>query len=195
MKKTISAIAACMMSGLMLAQTDPVIMTVAGKQVQRSEFEYSFKKNNSDGVIDRKTVEEYVPLFVNFKLKVAAAEEARYDTLTSMRNDLQSYREEMLLPTLSDPDYVETMARKVYDNTAARFGGDDILEASHILVLMRQDATTEQQVAAKTRLHLRGTVCRSRLCTDGTEMLRRQGIGSQRRQPRTVWQGHDDSRL
>ena len=46
------------------AQTlDPVIMTINGKRVTRSEFEYSFNKNNSDGVIDKKTVEEYVPLY------------------------------------------------------------------------------------------------------------------------------------
>ena len=41
-------------------QADPVIMTVAGVDVPRSEFEYSYNKNNTDGVIDKKTVEEYV---------------------------------------------------------------------------------------------------------------------------------------
>ena len=40
------------------AQSDPVIMTVNGKDITRSEFEYSYNKNNSDGVIDKKTVEE-----------------------------------------------------------------------------------------------------------------------------------------
>ena len=38
-----------------LAQ-DPVIMTVNGKPVPRSEFEYSYKNNNSEGVIDKKSV-------------------------------------------------------------------------------------------------------------------------------------------
>lgn len=135
-----------------MAQSDPVVMVINGKDVKLSEFTYSFKKNNSEGVIDRKTVDEYVPLFVNFKLKVAAAEEARYDTLTSMQNDLRSYREQMLMPTLNDPDFIEREALKTYNNTAARFGSDDILVASHILVLMRQDATAEQQVAAKARI-------------------------------------------
>ena len=48
------------------AQTsDPVVMTVNGQNVTRSEFEYSYNKNNGDDVIEKTTVEQYVPLFVN----------------------------------------------------------------------------------------------------------------------------------
>ena len=39
-------------------QSDPVVMTINGVPVPRSEFEYSFNKNNSDGVIDKKSVDE-----------------------------------------------------------------------------------------------------------------------------------------
>ena len=46
---------------------DPVIMTIAGEPVLRSEFEYSYNKNNTEGVIDKKTIEEYVDLFINYK--------------------------------------------------------------------------------------------------------------------------------
>ena len=65
-------LAGCLMSAAAVAQTanDPIIMKVAGVDVPRSEFEYSYNKNNTDGVIDKKTVEEYVDLFVNYKLKV-----------------------------------------------------------------------------------------------------------------------------
>ena len=35
------------------AQDDPVIMTINGQPVNRSEFEYSYNKNNSDGVLDK----------------------------------------------------------------------------------------------------------------------------------------------
>ena len=49
-------------------QTDPTIMTINGKPVSRSEFEYSYNKNNADGVIDKKSVDEYVNLFINSAL-------------------------------------------------------------------------------------------------------------------------------
>ena len=77
----IAAISAVAPFAAVLAQNnDPVIMTVAGVDVPRSEFEYSYNKNNTDGVIDKKTVEEYVDLFINYKLKVQAALDARIDT-------------------------------------------------------------------------------------------------------------------
>ena len=66
-------------------------MTIAGEPVLRSEFEYSYNKNNSEGVIDKKTVEEYVDLFVNYKLKVAAALEEKMDTMTSYKKEYVGY--------------------------------------------------------------------------------------------------------
>ena len=47
-------------------QDDPIVMTINGKPVPRSEFVYSYQKNNGDDVIDHKTVEEYVELFANY---------------------------------------------------------------------------------------------------------------------------------
>ena len=134
------------------AQSDPVIMTVNGKDITRSEFEYSYNKNNSDGVIDKKTVEEYVPLFIDFKLKVAAAEDARYDTVTAIQKDLRSYKEQIVVPTIVDQGFIEREARETYDNTAKRFEGEDLLTASHILVRMSSNATADEQTKAKTRI-------------------------------------------
>ena len=60
--------AAMLISTAANAQTDPVIMSINGEPVLKSEFEYSYNKNNSEGVIDKKNVEEYTELFVNYKL-------------------------------------------------------------------------------------------------------------------------------
>ncbi|MBQ9666670.1 MAG: peptidylprolyl isomerase [Bacteroidaceae bacterium] len=153
MKKIVLAAASLLMGVSAFAQADdPVIMKLNGKNVTRSEFEYSFNKNNSDGVLDKKTVEEYVPLFVDFKLKVAEAESQRIDTIAAIRKELDGYKEQMVIPTLVDSAFIEREARKTYDNTAARFEGQDLLTASHILVLLRQDATSEQEAAGKARI-------------------------------------------
>lgn len=152
--KKISVVAASLMVGLsVFAQSsDPIIMRINGKSITRSEFEYSFNKNNSDGVIDKKTVEEYVPLFVDFKLKVAEAESQKIDTLASIRKELNGYKEQMVVPTLVDSAFIEREARTTYQKTAERFEGQDLLTASHILILLRQDATAEQDAIAKARI-------------------------------------------
>ncbi|MDE5948539.1 MAG: peptidylprolyl isomerase, partial [Prevotella sp.] len=82
-----------MACGTVCAQSDdPTVMTINGQPVTRSEFEYSYNKNNAEGVIDKKTVDEYAELFVNYKLKVAAALDARLDTLFSFRKEFAQYR-------------------------------------------------------------------------------------------------------
>ena len=137
------------------AQTkdDPVIMTVNGQPVLRSEFEYSFNKNNSDGVIDKKNVAEYVDLFINYKLKVEAAKEARMDTMTSFREEFVSYRDQQIRPTFITDADVEAEAHRIYDETAHRIdsmGG--MMKPAHILLMLGQKATEAQQKAAKTRI-------------------------------------------
>ncbi len=134
------------------SKTDPVIMTVAGVDVPRSEFEYSYNKNNTDGVIDKKTVDEYVDLFVNYKLKVQAALDAKYDTLSSFKKEFAQYRDQQVLPTfVTDADMLEE-AHKVYDQTVENIGPDGLVNAAHILILTPQKATEEQQRDAKRRI-------------------------------------------
>ena len=141
-----------------VAQTeDPVIMRVNGKTITRSEFVYSFSKNNSEGVLDKKTVEEYVPLYVNFKLKVAEAENQCIDTIPSIKEELYGYKEQIVYPLIKSPEYdcewyVEKVARDTYNRTASYYGTDDLLTVSHILIPLRQDATSEQKAAAKARI-------------------------------------------
>ena len=154
MKKHLIFASLLLSSILSVAQTadDPVVMTVAGVDVPRSEFEYSYNKNNTDGVIDKKTVEEYVELFINYKLKVRAAQDQRIDTTTAFKTEFAQYRDQQIRPTfVTDADMLEE-AHKVYDDYVQRVGADGLVRASHILVLVPQKATKEQQEAAKVRI-------------------------------------------
>ncbi len=147
--------AALLLSNLAaVAQTanDPILMTVAGVNVPRSEFEYSYNKNNTDGVIDKKSVEEYVDLFINYKLKVQAALDARIDTTTNFKKEFAQYRDQQVRPTFVTDDDMMAEAHKVYDQTKQHIGPDGLVQASHILISVPQKATKEQQDAAKVRI-------------------------------------------
>ncbi|MBQ7662009.1 MAG: peptidylprolyl isomerase [Prevotella sp.] len=145
-------LAACALSVAAMAQTDPVIMTVNGQPVLRSEFEYSYNKNNSEGVIDKKTVDEYVDLFINYKLKVIAALDEKYDTLKSFKKEFAQYRDQQLRPMLVTDADVEAEAHRIYDETVKRIGPDGLVQASHILLRLNQQAPDSEVAAAKVRI-------------------------------------------
>ena len=145
-------LAACALSAVAMAQTDPVIMTVNGQPVLRSEFEYSYNKNNSEGVIDKKTVDEYVDLFINYKLKVIAALDEKYDTLKSFKKEFAQYRDQQLRPMLVTDADVEAEAHRIYDETVKRIGPDGLVQVSHILLRLNQQAPDSEVAAAKVRI-------------------------------------------
>ena len=141
-----------MSAAVQAQQSDPIIMTVAGVDVPRSEFEYSYNKNNTDGVIDKKTVDEYVELFVNYKLKVKAALDARLDTTTSFRQEFAQYRDQQIRPVLVTDDDMLAEAHRIYDQTNENIGPDGLVNGSHILLRIAQKASDAEQQEAKRRI-------------------------------------------
>jgi peptidyl-prolyl cis-trans isomerase SurA len=156
MKKNILAallfIAAVPFAAAAPQKDDPVVMTVNGQSVLRSEFEYSYNKNNSEGVIDKKSVEEYVDLFINYKLKVAAALDAHYDTLTSFKQEFAQYRDQQVLPAMVTDDDMLKEAHNIYDNTVRQIGPDGLVQVAHILIRVDQKAPADDLSAAKQRI-------------------------------------------
>jgi len=154
MRKTFIAAALLAASMGITAQTDddPVLMIINGQTVTRSEFEYSYNKNNTDAVVDKKTVDEYVDLFVNYKLKVVAAEAAGIDTTKAFLDEFKMYRDQQVRPSFLSDEDLEHEAYRVYKATQERVdstGG--LVSPSHILLMVRQKDSNEKRDAAKHR--------------------------------------------
>jgi peptidyl-prolyl cis-trans isomerase SurA len=140
-------------SASVLAQvSDPIVMRVAGYDVTRSEFEYNYNKNNTDGVIDKKTVAEYAELFVNYKLKVQAAKDLHLDTLTSFKKEFRTYRDQQIRPLLVPEGAEEAEVRKYYDAQAKRVGDSYMILPAHIFLPVQQQAAPEVQAKAHERI-------------------------------------------
>ena len=141
------------LTGVLYAQgNDPVVMKINGKDVPRSEFEYNFNKNNGENVVDKKTVDEYVDLFVNYKLKVEAALDARYDTLSSFKKEFRTYRDQQIRPYFVSVSAEEKELKRYYDGMKASIGPDGLIHPAHIMILVAQKATPEEQAKAKERI-------------------------------------------
>lgn len=134
------------------AQDDPVIMTINGEDIYRSEFEYSYNKNNTEGVIDKKSIEEYVDLFINYKLKVVAAVDAHLDTLPSFRKEFAMYRNQQIIPSFVTDEGMEAEARKIYQTTKEGIGPEGLIMPSHILLTLSPSASQREQDVARQRI-------------------------------------------
>ena len=127
--------------------SDPVLMKINGKPVYKSEFEYIYNKNNSNNSLDKKTLDEYVDLFVNFKLKVEEAKVQGLDTTQSFINELAGYRSQLTRPYLTDSKVDEQILREAYERMK-----EDV-EVSHILVRIPQGATPADTLGAWKKIN------------------------------------------
>ena len=132
---------------MLLAQpmADPVVMTVNGMPVSRSEFVYSYNKNNGIGQADRKSVEEYAELYSIYKLKVAAALEEQLDTSASFRQELAMYSDRQSGGTdIVDTDLL-TEARHLYDRTKKAIGAQGLIRPAEIFLRLSTRASSKEQ--------------------------------------------------
>ncbi|MDR0835103.1 MAG: peptidylprolyl isomerase [Tannerella sp.] len=94
---------------------DPIIMTVAGKDIPLSEFLYIAKKDNSVDLKDAKSVEKYVELFKNYKLKVADAEALTMNQTEKFEKELEQYKQQLQASYLQDTLAENSALRRVYE--------------------------------------------------------------------------------
>lgn len=97
------------------AKKDPVVMTVAGKPVLRSEFEYFYNKNAALDEDANKSFDDYVELFVNYKLKVAEAYSQGVDTTASYQNELAGYRKQLTEPYLKVAGWDDALVEQYHE--------------------------------------------------------------------------------
>ncbi|MDO5074344.1 MAG: peptidylprolyl isomerase [Bacteroidales bacterium] len=147
MKKFLFSLSMGLFSMVAMAQSSsPILMRIAGKPITRAEFEYAYNKNNGvEGAVEKKSIDEYLDMFINYKLKVAAAEALKMDTLKSFQEEFRTYRDMQLTPALKNQAFIDSVARKVYDDYAKQVGGEDLLTTAHILLMLEQTATDSQK--------------------------------------------------
>lgn len=137
--------------GTVLAQHDPVVMRVNGKEVLRSEFEHFYNKANPSARVSFKELGTYASRFADFKLKIAAAEAAGLDTSRTFREEQNDYRRRLMKVYLTDEGMAERVARSYYDKMkSARYAGR--VCAKHIFVYLPQNVTGQTLRGVEARM-------------------------------------------
>ena len=125
---------------------DPVLLTVDGQNIGLSEFEAVYKKNNRDAVVDQKDLEDYLELYINFRLKVREAEELGLDTIKKFIEELKGYQKQLAKPYLTDKEVTAKLIQEAYQRSLKD------IRASHILVKVGPDDLPKDTLAAYNKI-------------------------------------------
>ena len=147
MKKKFLSIVLASASLLGIAQEDKVLMTINGEDIMASEFLYIYEKNNQETSLEKKTMDEYLDLFVNFKLKVTEAMAQGVDTTEAFKKELAGYRAQATPKYLQDNDAIDSLVVLSYNRMAK------IRKASHIAVQCPMDADSATVAAAEAKIN------------------------------------------
>ena len=150
MKKIIVCLSFLLGTSIVFAQVNqsPTLLEIGEKKVSLEEFEAIFNKNASNNPTKptKQEVNEYLDLFIKFKLKVIEAENLGMDTLSGFTQELSGYRKQLAQPYLSDKDVTEKLIEEAYYRTSTD------ISAAHILVRLTADAEPKDTLIAYNKI-------------------------------------------
>ena len=134
-----------MMPSLLTAQSyaKKTLITIGDNKISAQDFMNTYEKNNvKTDVIDKKNIDEYLDLYIDFKLKVTEAEDLKMDTMPSFVKEFKSYRNQLAKPYFSNDDITEDLVKEAFD----RMQYD--VNAAHILIKCDAKALPADTIAA-----------------------------------------------
>ena len=144
MKKWIVFLFVSLSVSYTLAQKNTIV-TIDQKPISIEEFEYYYNKNNTNDLQQKMPVEEYMQLFVNFKLKVHQAYMLQMDTAQTFKQELEGYRNQLIKPYLTDNEKIDDLVKEAYQHLL-----EDV-DVSHILIRLNANPTPADTIAAYTK--------------------------------------------
>ena len=142
--KKIVFLLALIISGITSAQDkERNLLYVDNQGISVDDFLSIYNKNRDVGeALDPKTLDEYLDLFVNFKLKVREAESLGMDTIPSFIKELGGYRSQLATPYLVDNETGDRLIKEAYNRMKQE------IKASHILISVAPDASPKDSLEA-----------------------------------------------
>ena len=115
------------------------LLEIENDKITLDEFKNVFFKNSHEEEIDTKYLDEYMDLFINFKLKVYEAKQLKMDTITSFINELEGYAEQLSIPYLKNKEFDESLVNEAYERMKLD------VRASHILLSVPKESTQKEE--------------------------------------------------
>jgi peptidyl-prolyl cis-trans isomerase SurA len=120
-----------------------VLFSVGKEKISADEFIYLYKKNHpaKEDLTDQK-INEYLDLYINFKLKVTEARTRGIDKTTEFTKEYNSYKDELRKPFLPESKILDSLVTLTYNRLQKE------VSAAHILIEVKQDASPADTLQA-----------------------------------------------
>ncbi len=115
-------------------ENDSILLTIDGHKITKDEFLRIYRKNSSITADQQKSVDDYLDLFINYKLKVIEAENLGYDTMSSFVKEMEGYTKQLAKPYLERNESLDSFVLEAYQRTLEE------VNASHILLPLDKNA-------------------------------------------------------
>lgn len=94
------------------------LFTINNKPVTSEEFSYIYQKNSINGQADfsKSSLDDYLKLFINYKLKVQQAKDLGLDTVNALMKEYEGYRKQ-LLETHIQRQVVDPLVKQEYERS------------------------------------------------------------------------------
>lgn len=130
-----------------------VLFTVGNEKTTADEFMYLYKKNHpvKEEFTDQK-IDEYLNLFINFKLKVAEARTRGIDKTPAFEKEYNTYKDELRKPYLPESKIIDSLVKITYQRLQKE------VSAAHILVELKSNEPADTLEAYNTALTIKKQV-------------------------------------
>ena len=124
------------------------LLKLGDQEYFEEEFQYYFFKNNNSLTKDSVEfkIQEYLDLYINFRLKVLAAETLGKDKEADFIKEFNGYKSQLIKPYLMESKITESLVQETYDRMK-----EERL-ASHILLSVKEDALPADTLKVYNRL-------------------------------------------
>ena len=119
-----------------------VLFTFGKHPVTIAAFKQSFEKNNPDSTKSQSAFQDYLNLYINFKLKVKAAYDLKMDTLPNQIADRLAFEEQIKPIHMMDPATLDDLINEAIEHSK------EAIELSHIFISFKQPYTVSNDESA-----------------------------------------------
>ena len=128
--------------------SENTIVTVDQEKTTTPEFQYVYEKNHAKDHdrYSRESLDQYLDLYINYRLKVIEAQAQKLDSSDSFETELNGYKKQLAKPYLTDNTVNENLAKEAYDRSKVA------IQAQHILIQVEETASAADTLAAYNKI-------------------------------------------